>query len=101
MNEKMRSLLVDDLAQAKYWWSMRFIILTTCCAAVIAGYNTLPVDWLPEIPHWFKVMMSFTTMGSGCLAALGRVIKQPVTGKRWTDAANDVPAPHRANNVEP
>lgn len=85
--------LVDDWRDWTRWWSMRWLILTTASAAVIAAYNTLPADWLPEIAPWVKKAVGYVTLGSGGAAAISRVTKQKGLRRRYTDHHEDRRAP--------
>lgn len=68
--------LVDDAAEWKRWWSMRWIIASAFFSAVVVAYSTLPADWLPTIPAWLKQVFSMGALFSAGAAAVARVIKQ-------------------------
>lgn len=68
--------LVDDAAEWKRWWSMRWIIASAFFSAVVVAYSTLPADWLPTIPVWLKQAFSMGALLSAGAAAVARVIKQ-------------------------
>lgn len=69
--------LVDDWREAKRWWSMRWIIVSTFCSAVAVAYATLPADWMPSVPGWVKGALAGGAMISGGAAAVARVVQQP------------------------
>lgn len=72
-----KPVLVDDAAQWKRWWSMRWIIASAFFSAVVVAYATLPADWLPVIPSWLKQAFSIGALVSAGGAAVARVLKQP------------------------
>lgn len=82
MMEKIRPLLIDDYRNWLRLWSMRWIVLATFFGSVIAAYNTLPQDWLPIIPHWFKLVCSYGVIFSGSMAGVSRVINQSAVAER-------------------
>ncbi len=76
--------LVEDWREAKHWWSMRWIIVSTFCSAVAVAYATLPADWLPSVPGWVKGGVAFGAMLSGGAAAVSRVMQQPKLMPKFT-----------------
>ena len=50
--------------------------MATFFGSVIAAYNTLPPDWLPIIPHWFKLVCAYGVIFSGSMAGVARVVSQ-------------------------
>lgn len=68
--------LIDEAAQWKKLWSMRFIIATAFFSAVIAAYVLMPDDWLPAIPQWVKGVLALTDLACAGAAGVSRVIKQ-------------------------
>jgi hypothetical protein len=88
MMEKIRPFLIDDYHNLMKFWSMRWIILTTFFGSVIAAYNTLPGDWLPIIPHWFKLICSYGVIFSGSMAGVARVINQSAIAERRNGNTN-------------
>lgn len=72
----MKIKLIDNIAQWKQFWSMRWIIATTIFGTITATYITLPPDWLPEISKGIKVSLALGTMFSAAGAGVSRLIKQ-------------------------
>jgi hypothetical protein len=68
--------LVDNAAEWKRWWSMRWIIATTFFTSIIAAYVMLPPDWLPEIGATVKKVLAIGALFSAGAAGVSRVIKQ-------------------------
>lgn len=68
--------LVDNAAEWKRWWSMRWIIATTFFTSIIAAYVMLPPDWLPEIGPAIKKALAIGALFSAGAAGVSRVIKQ-------------------------
>lgn len=66
-----------DKGDIKRVWSLRWAIATAIIAAVPVAYLTLPDDWLPAIPDWFKAVFSYAVLTSASATAVVRVIKQP------------------------
>ena len=65
--------------RARVWhklWSIRFAILSAFFGAIPTAYNTLPGDWLPEIPHGLKVFFGLGSLFTAGAAAISVVVKQ-------------------------
>lgn len=69
--------LVDNASNWRRWWSMRWAIATAFLAAIPVAYMTLPPDWLPSIPDWFKAALALATLFSAGATGVSRVLKQP------------------------
>ena len=68
--------LVDNIAQWRHWWSLRFISLSAFFSAVIVAYNTFPADWLPAISPTLKHLLAIGAMLSAGLAGVSRIVAQ-------------------------
>lgn len=64
-------------ADMKRIWSLRWAIATAIIAAIPVAYITLPSDWLPAIPDWFKAVCAYAVLLTAAVTASVRVIKQP------------------------
>lgn len=68
---------------AKYWhrmWSMWFIISAAAFSSLIAAYQGLPPDWIPDwalhLPEWAKTLVTVLDVFSIIGAGVARQIKQ-------------------------
>lgn len=68
--------LVGTPAEWKYWWSIRWTLLSVFCSAVMVAYATLPADFLPEIPRLFKQIIGMTALVSSGAAAVAIVLRK-------------------------
>lgn len=68
--------LVDDVADWKKWWSMRFIIISAFFQAITIAYATLPSDWMPTIPDFVKMGFAAGALLTAGAAGVARVVDQ-------------------------
>ena len=72
----MKIELVDDVAEWRKWWSMRWIIATAFFSSAIGAYVLLPAEFLPDIPAWVKQGLAIGAIVSAGAAGVSRVLKQ-------------------------
>jgi hypothetical protein len=68
--------LITNVSEWHKLWSIRLSILSAAFGAVIATYATLPIDWLPVIPNWLKLVCAIGTFVAPVSSAVSRVIQQ-------------------------
>lgn len=69
--------LVDDAAEWKRWWSMRWLIFGAVCESLRQGWPLIPEAWVSALPSWVPEYLGLATLVSFIAAGVSRVIKQP------------------------
>lgn len=79
--------LVPDAANARKWWSLRWMgisgalqtasqVLEELIAPARAGWSMIPADWLTHIPAWVPSVLGWAAIAALAAAGVSRVVQQ-------------------------
>jgi hypothetical protein len=73
----MKPELVDNAAEWKRWWSMRWIIAAAVIESLRLGWPSIPAEWVAGLPPAIPQLLGIATLVSLVGAGVSRVMKQP------------------------